>query len=163
MTRRALLACLTAFCLAATGGVALADDPKPGAAPKAAEVLVVLGKREGKFEDPKLSTLTALKQPPFDSFTDKRLLMTTALSLKGEAESEMTLPNGRKLRLSLHGKTKEGRYRVQVSIKRSEKKDYLPVMTVAAAPGDPFFIAGQKYKGGTLIIGVRIRKDPPHK
>jgi hypothetical protein len=33
-------------------------------------------------------------------------------------------------------------------------------MTVVASPGDPFFVAGQSYKGGTLAIGVRIGEEP---
>ena len=53
-------------------------------------------------------------------------------------------------------KLKDGRFRLSLSINRPGQRDYLPVMTVVAAPGDPFFVAGQKHDGGTLIIGVRV-------
>ncbi len=56
-----------------------------------------------------------------------------------------------------------GRYRVRVSINRPEQNDYLPLLSVVASPGDPFFVAGQRHQGGTLVIGVRVgtRPDAP--
>jgi hypothetical protein len=32
----------------------------------------------------------------------------------------------------------------------------LPLLQVIASPGEPFFVAGQKHEGGTLVIGVRV-------
>jgi hypothetical protein len=49
---------------------------------------------------------------------------------------------------------------VQVSINRANEKDYLPVLYVIASPGEPFFVAGQKFEGGTLVIGVRVGERP---
>ncbi len=120
------------------------------------EVLVILGKTEGQGIDPQLASLEALTKAPFDSFPQKKLLSRSALSLTVGQRAEVALPNGRKLQLSLLGRTTEGRFRVSVSINRPGKQDYLPLMTVAATPGDPFFVAGQKHEGGTLIIGVRV-------
>jgi hypothetical protein len=119
------------------------------------EVLVVLGSSEGSGSDPQLDKLEALKKPPFDSFPKKTLLKRVELALALAGESEIELPNGRKLRLSWVERTKEGRLRLKLSINKPGQRDYLPLMTVVAAPGDPFFVAGQKYEGGTLIIGVR--------
>lgn len=122
------------------------------------EVMIILGSAEGSGVAPELEKLEALRKSPFDAFPQKKLLNKVAVTLTKGSDSEVELPNGRKLRLSLLEKTAEGRYRVSVSINRPGKQDYLPVMTVAAAPGDPFFVAGQKFEGGTLILGVRVGK-----
>jgi len=107
-----------------------------------------------------LADLPALTKPPFDSFVHKKLLSRAQVVLQGEQPAAIDLPNGRKLQLKLVGRSTDGRFRVQVSINRPGKKDYLPVMTVVAASGDPFFVAGQKYQDGTLIIGVRVGSAP---
>ena len=60
------------------------------------------------------------------------------------------------LRLKLLQTTPDGRYRIKVSINRPNESDYLPLLQVEAAPGDPFFVAGQAFDGGTLIVGVRL-------
>ena len=36
------------------------------------------------------------------------------------------------------------------------ESDYPPVLTAVASPGAPFFVAGQSYEGGTLVIGVPV-------
>jgi hypothetical protein len=123
------------------------------------EVLVVLGSMDGSGTDPQLSKIEALRKAPFDSFTRKTLLKRVEVKLEPGKEVEVELPNGRKLRLAFVEKLKDGRLRVSLSINRPGQRDYLPVMTVAAAPGDPFFVAGQKHEGGTLIIGVRVGKQ----
>jgi hypothetical protein len=150
MRRIAMLACLLAPLFASLP--ARADGAVPG------EVLVVLGSTEGAGVDPALSKLEALSKAPFDSFTKKTLLKRVAVNLETGKDAEVELPNGRKLKLSLLEKTAEGRLRVSLSINRPGKSDYLPLMTVVAAPGDPFFVAGQKHEGGTLIIGVIVGK-----
>jgi hypothetical protein len=146
ITRRDFVAGVMTMALAS---VASAGDAVP------AEVLVILGSAEGAGVDPSLDKLEALRKPPFDSFPKKSLLKRAELTLALGGESEIELPNGRKLRLSWVERTKEGRLRLKLSINKPGQRDYLPLMTVAAAPGDPFFVAGQKYEGGTLIIGVR--------
>ena len=121
-----------------------------------AEVLIVLGSADGTGSDPQLEKIAALRKPPFDSFSKKTLLQRNELMLEPGTPGELDLPNGRKLRLSLIEKLKDGRLRLSVSINRPGQRDYLPLLTVASAPGDPFFVAGQKHAGGTLIIGVRV-------
>ena len=128
------------------------------AAPVPATVMIVLGSTQGTGSDPSLAKLEALNKPPFDTFTKKSLLKRVDVALTLGKEAEVELPNGRKLRLSWVGKAPDGRFRVSVSINRPGKQDYLPVMTVLTAAGDPFFVAGQKHEGGTLIIGVRVGK-----
>ena len=136
----------------------LAVHAQTPAAP--AEVLIVLGSSEGSGSDPQLDKLAALRKPPFDSFPKKTLLQRSDVMLEPGSPSEIDLPNGRKLRLALLEKLKDGRLRVSLSINRPGQRDYLPLLSVATAPGDPFFVAGQKHEGGTLIIGVRVGSRP---
>jgi hypothetical protein len=133
-------------------------DAPPGVAAIPATVMIVLGSSQGNGSDPQLAKLEALRKPPFDGFSKKTLLKRVDLTLTPGKEVEVELPNGRKLRILLLERAGDGRYRVSVSINRPGKQDYLPVMTVAAAAGDPFFVAGQKHEGGTLIIGVSVGK-----
>ena len=154
MTR--VLSLVLAFSFVLGGLLAHAGAQAPAAIP--GEVLVVLGSSEGEGVDPALAKLEALKKPPFDAFSKKTLLKRVAVSLEPGKDTDVELPNGRKLKLTVLEKTAEGRFRVSLSINRPGKQDYLPLMTVLAAPGDPFFVAGQKYEGGTLIIGVSIGK-----
>jgi hypothetical protein len=153
-----LISLWLAFALAfLVGARARAEGPtSPSPGPVPATVMVVLGSTQGTGSDQALAKLEALRKPPFDTFSKKTLLKRVDLALTLGKEVEVELPNGRKLRLSLLERAGDGRYRVSVSINRPGKQDYLPVMTVAAAPGDPFFVAGQKHEGGTLIIGVSV-------
>ena len=163
--RRWLAALYLAWGLAAAGpsldpsagwlSAAQAETPAT-AAP--ASVLIILGSSQGAGSDAALAKLEALRKPPFDSFPKKVLLKRVDVQLSQGKEAEVELPNGRKLRLSLLERAPDGRFRVSVSINRPGKQDYLPLMTVVAAAGDPFFVAGQRHEGGTLIIGVSIGK-----
>ena len=154
MNRLLPLALALLFGLASFQARAAAQAPSaiPG------EVLIVLGYTEGSGIAPELAKLEALSKPPFDGFPKKTLLKRVAVSLEPGKDTDVELPNGRKLKLTVLEKTAEGRFRVSLSINRPGKQDYLPLMTVLAAPGDPFFVAGQKHEGGTLIIGVSIGK-----
>jgi hypothetical protein len=58
--------------------------------------------------------------------------------------------------LTLLDRLPDGRAQVQVSINRPYEKDYLPLLQVKASLGEHFFVAGQKFEGGTLVIGVRV-------
>lgn len=136
---------------------ALADDAvkaTPG------EVLIILGKEEAGEVDAELKDIPALKRPPFSAFKSLKLLGRPKISLGPKQPVEVDLPNGRRVQIILEGTLPDGRYRVRVAINRPDKKDYLPFLQMAAAPGDPFFVGGQSHEGGTLIIGVRVGEKP---
>ncbi len=126
-----------------------------------AQVTIILGYTEGAGVAPELAKIEALKKAPFDGFPRKALLKKVDLDIDVGSFKEVELPNGRKLKLSVLERTSGGAFRVSVSINKPGQQDYLPVMTVAAAPGDPFFVAGQKHEGGTLIIGVTVGSSSP--
>ncbi len=123
-----------------------------------AQVLVVLAKEEAGSIDPELKKLTALQRPPFNSFRSMQVLSKPKLKLVPGKDAVVSLPNGRRLKVALLQVMPDGRYKMKVSINRPDKLDYLPLLQVVASPGDPFFVAGQTYKGGTLVVGVTV--DP---
>jgi hypothetical protein len=130
--------------------------------PLGAEVLVVLASEKEGPIDPSLSQLRALKHPPFAQFKSMKLLSRSPVKLVAQQAVEIDLPNGRKIHLTLLERQPDGRAKVLVSINRPHEKDYLPVLQVIASAGEPFFVAGQKYEGGTLVIGVRVGEHAKH-
>ncbi len=129
-------------------------------APVRSEVVVVLAREAAGTIDPSLRALPALRRPPFNTFRSMKVLERKPLRLVQGRPAQVKLPNGRTLRVELQGKLPDGRYRVKVSINRPGRRDYLPLLTVVAAPGDPFFVAGQRFQGGTLVVGVRVGQAP---
>ncbi|UJR82054.1 hypothetical protein [Sandaracinus amylolyticus] len=124
------------------------------------EVFVVLASETEGTIDPALSEIPALRRPPFNAFHTMEVLSRTTSHLSAEQPIEVQLPNGRQLRVELERPTEDGRYRVRVSINTPGQSDYLPLLQIVASPGDPFFVAGQNWQGGTLVIGVRIGQRP---
>jgi hypothetical protein len=132
--------------------------PVPGAQADSAvkgEVLVILAKEEPGEIDARLKEMPALQKPPFSSYKSMKVLSQNAVELSDERAATVALPNGRTLQLTLLERMPDGRHKVQVSINAPGKQDYLPLLTVLAS-GEPFFVAGQSYQGGTLVIGVRV-------
>ncbi|MDQ3033282.1 MAG: hypothetical protein M3Y87_12760 [Myxococcota bacterium] len=124
------------------------------------EVFVVLAAEAEGAIDPSLADIPALRQPPFNAFHSMSVLSRTTAELSSQRPIEVALPNGRQLRIELERQMPDGRYRVRVSINTPGQADYLPLLQIVASPGDPFFVAGQNWQGGTLVIGVRIGQRP---
>jgi hypothetical protein len=136
-----------------------------GAMPAAAqqipsEVLVVLAKEDPGRIDPALANVPALRRPPFNSFRSMEVLSRPTVTIRVGQPTTLNLPNGRRLQLVVQQVLPDGRYRVRVSINRPNQNDYLPLLQVVASPGDPFFVAGQSHRGGTLVIGIRVGERP---
>jgi hypothetical protein len=132
--------------------------------PVRAEILVVLAREEAGRIDPELVNLPALRQAPFHTYRSMEILSRVERQLSVDAPLDYDLVNGRRLRIELERVTIDGRYRVRVSINRVGETDYLPLLQVLASRGEPFFVAGQNWQGGTLVIGVRIGQrsaEPP--
>lgn len=134
---------------------ARADDPPGGSV--SSEVLVILASEKPGAIDASLSRLRALKHDPFAVFKSMKILSRSQVRLVEDDWAAVALPNGRTIHLNLVERMADGRTKVQISIKRdNNKKGYLPWLQVIASPGEPFFVAGQKFDGGTLVIGVRV-------
>jgi hypothetical protein len=142
----------------AQGSSLVRSDRAPSTSSVPAEVLVVLAKEEPGEIDPQLKKLTALRRPPFNSFRSMKILSQPKLKLTPGKDALVSLPNGRRVKLTLLRVMPDGRYKVRAAINRPDKADYLPLLQVVASAGDPFFVAGQTYQGGTLVVGVIV--DP---
>jgi hypothetical protein len=143
---------------AAQGSSLVRSDRTQSISKVPAEVLVVLAKEEPGNVDPELKKLTALRRPPFNSFRSMKILSRPKLTLTPGKDALVSLPNGRRMKLTLLRVMPDGRYKVKAAINRPDKADYLPLLQVVASAGDPFFVAGQTYQGGTLVVGVTV--DP---
>jgi hypothetical protein len=121
-----------------------------------AQVMVIVAREIAGAIDPRLGTLTALRRPPFSSFGSMDIFAEHSVTLPLGTPVTIDLPNGRVMQLVLEEITPDGRNHVRVSINRRSQSDYLPVLEVAAPAGEPFFVAGQSFMGGTLVIGVNL-------
>ena len=126
-----------------------------------AQVTVILGREIAGVIDLRLEHLAALRQPPFNAFHSMDVYSVHDVTLTRGVPTTIDLPNGRVLQIILEEVTPDGRSHLRVSINRRSQSDYLPVLEVAAPPGDPFFVAGQNFQGGTLIIGVQVSRERP--
>lgn len=152
--------------LAAGSGGALADEPaKPAEvapAEVAVEIVILHATNDGSGIDPKIGKMPALAQPPFSSYNSYKLLDRVKLPLAKGKSSTTKLPTGRDLMVTLKAitePTKKGeprKYVVTASIQKPDGNTFLPLLEVNAKPGEPFFVAGQTYKGGTVVIGIKV-------
>ena len=144
-----LRACLVSLALCAVA-VPLAHAAD---APVQVEVLVILAKEEAGQIDAKLKQVRALQKPPLNGFKSMKVLSTSVIDISEDKDASVDLPSGGKLHVKLLQRVADGRHKVQVTITRPGKQD--TVLTVVAS-GEPFFVAGQHFEGGTLVIGVRV-------
>ncbi len=126
------------------------------------EVLVVLASEQGGVIDANLAQEPALRQPPFNAYRSMRLLERRPITLPVGRPALVALPNGRRVQVTFVQRLPNGRLQVRVSINRPDQNDYLQGVTVETSSGVPFFIAGQAFQGGTLVIGVRVGVRATH-
>jgi hypothetical protein len=152
--------------LAGASGGALADEAgKPAdvtPAEVSVEIVILHATNDGSGIDPKIGKMPALAQPPFSSYNSYKLLDRIKLPLKKGKSSTTKLPTGRDLMVALKDvvepkkKDEPRRYLVTASIQKPDGNTFLPLLEVNAKPGEPFFVAGQSYKGGTVVIGIKV-------
>lgn len=161
--RAALIATLVAA-LMGLGASSTASAQRRGSAGATTEVegevLIVLATEAEGPVDERLRSVRALRRPPFSAYHSMSLLGSPQIRLRVGQPHELELPNGRRMRIVLREVTERGRFRLQISVNRPGERDYLPEVTVVSSPGDPFFIAGQSYRDGTLVIGIRLGERP---
>jgi hypothetical protein len=145
-------------------------DPKaaPSAAPPApsaeaaasfaAEVLVLHATNGDKGIDPRIGDMKELGRPPFSSYKSYELLQKVRLPLKKDDPKTFELPNARVLQTKLIETLPEGAVRISASINQPGGKTFLPLLEVKAKVGQPFIVAGQSYKGGILVLVIRVLK-----
>ncbi len=126
------------------------------------EIIVLHATNDHTGIDPKIGKMPELAKPPFSSYDSYKLLDRVELDLpKGQAQTRK-LPDDGQLAVTLKEilePAKKGdatRFSVAASIQKPGGRSFLPAMEVSAKKGDIFFIAGQTYKGGILVIGIRV-------
>jgi hypothetical protein len=161
------------FALALTVHGAAAGDASPQApavgpaqAPVPAsvnmEVIVLHGTNDGTGIDPKIGKIAELSKPPFSSYNSYKLLDRPKVAVQKGKETKIKLPNDREMAIALKDiiqpKKKDDvtRYVVSTSIQKPGGNTFLPLLEVNAKAGEWFFVAGQTYKGGILVIGVKV-------
>lgn len=106
--------------------------------------------------DPSIGNMPQLTKPPFSAYNTYKLLGKASLPLdKGKPQTH-TLPNSRILQVTLQEVTADNRYKVAAAINQPNGKDFLRLLEVTAAPNETFFVAGQSYQNGILVIGMRM-------
>lgn len=145
-----------------------ADDPpkpappaktqKPVAAPYSAEVSVLHATNSDKGIDPRIGDMPELKKPPFSSYKSYELLQKVKLPLNKDEPKTLELPNKRVLQTKLIEVLPEDVVRISASINQPGGKTFLPLLEVKAKVGQAFIVAGQSYKGGILVLVVRVLK-----
>jgi hypothetical protein len=112
--------------------------------------------------DPGIGRMRQLSQPPFSAYNSYRLIARNAITLTPDKPDTTRLPNGRVLKTSLVEALPNQRYRVSASINRPKTdggaSEFLPLVEVTAKSGELFFVAGQSYEGGILVIGIKVGK-----
>jgi hypothetical protein len=134
-----------------------AKDPAPPAQRAySAEVLVLHATNAKKGIDPRIGDMPELKKIPFSSYDSYELLQKVKLPLKKDEPKTFDLPNGRVLQTKLLEVLADGSVRLSASINQPGGKTFLPLLEVKAKVGQAFIVAGQSYKGGILVLVVRV-------
>lgn len=141
------------------------DDKKkaPAVAEVKAEIIVLHATNDGKGIDPAIGKIPELGEPPFSSYNTYKLLKRhEGIKLvKGEAK-DLGLPDKSTLSLTFKDTAKGKkdsdplRYLLNAAIKRADGSDFLAGLGTSMLKGKFFFIAGQKYEKGILVIGIKI-------
>jgi hypothetical protein len=164
-SRRALRAVVLAALPFAVAAPAFAEPPKtppapaaPAAAEFSTELLVLHATNGDKGIDARIGDMPELKKPPFSSFKSYELLQKVKLPLKKDDPKTFDLPNGRVLQTKLVDVLPEDTVRLSASINQPGGKTFLPLLEVKAKLGQQFIVAGQSYKGGILVLVIRVLK-----
>lgn len=166
-----LVALIAAVTLAAPAAADVGSTPSPAASgsgqeePKdapaavyAAEVMVLHATNSHKGIDERIGKMPELQRPPFSSYDSYELLSKQRLPLVKDDPKTMDLPNGRVLKTALREVLPKDVVRISASINQPKGRQFLPLLEVKAKVGQAFIVAGQSYKGGILVLVIRVVK-----
>ena len=125
-----------------------------------AEVMVLLGTDlpGGGAIDPAIGNMPQLRKPPLSAYNSYRLLDKRTLALPLGRNETYTMLNGRVLHVTAVEPTSEHGYRVKAAITQPGGNAYLKQLELTAKVNEPFFVAGQQFHGGTLILAITLRR-----
>lgn len=101
-----------------------------------------------------------LGKPPFSAYKTYKLRERKLLGLEKGKSSDVVMPNGRKLQVTLTEVTTEKgekRYKMSASISQPDGKAYLPLLEVTASEGKSFFVAGQSFEKGSIVLAMTVK------
>lgn len=106
--------------------------------------------------DPSIGNMPQLRRPPFSAFNTYKLLARQSLVLTKGVPTEYTLVNGRVLQITLTNVLPGPRYEIAAAINQPGGGAYINLLRVTTPPNDTFFVAGQQYHGGVIVIGFTL-------
>lgn len=106
--------------------------------------------------DPGIGNMPQLKRPPFSAYNTYKLLAKQSLTLIKGQPANYTLVNGRVLQVTLTNVLPGPRYEIGAAINQPGGGAYMNLLRVTSPPNDTFFVAGQQYQGGVIIIGFTL-------
>jgi hypothetical protein len=116
-------------------------------------------KRKKKGIDPRIGKMPELEKPPFSAYDTYDLISNHKVQLKVEGNN-LTLPNGRVLQTKLVEVLADKEHiKLSASINQPGGRTFLPLLEVKAKTGQTFIVAGQKHKGGILVLRIKVLKD----
>lgn len=166
-----ITAALVALALVAAASPVVAS-PK-GAVSVDAELVTMHATRERAIDprrgkprttaDPMVGKFPELARPPYDGFVRFAVLRRGIAILAPGMAWKTTLPSGRDLLIRikdpLGGKKKrkaDERLGVVASVGTTGTSDFATVLETDVAPGETFFIPADEYRGGLLVVQVRV-------
>jgi hypothetical protein len=108
--------------------------------------------------DPAIGNLPQLRKPPLSAYNTYRLLDKRLLPLQMGHSATYTMANGRVLQLTFVEPTADHGFHVKAAINQPGGKAYLKQLELTAKPNEPFFVAGQQYKDGVLVLAITLRR-----
>ncbi len=121
------------------------------------EIMVMHATQEAAGSiDPRIGSMPQLTKPPFSAYNAYKLLDKKIVPVERGKTASYALPNGRTLQVSVEPQPNK-LYKVSASISRPEGGAFLKLLEVTAAPNEPFFVAGQTYGKGSLVVAITIR------
>jgi len=100
------------------------------------------------------------REQPFLRFNTFKLLDRRELPIQVGKPVIDTLVNGRTLQVTLLDiidRAGDKRFHLRAAIDEPGKQSLLKLLEVTAGANDPFFVAGQSFRGGTLFIEIVVR------
>jgi hypothetical protein len=100
------------------------------------------------------------REQPFLRFNTFKLLDRRELPIQVGKPVVDTLVNGRTLEVTLLDVADRGgdkRFHLRAGIDEPGKQALLKLLEVTAGANDPFFVAGQAFRGGTLFLEIVVR------
>ena len=105
---------------------------------------------------PSIANMPQLKRPPFSAYNTYTQLARQSLTLVKGTPANYTLINGRIVQITLTNVLPGPRYEISAAINQPGGGPYINLLRVTSPPNDTFFVAGQQYQGGVLVIGFTL-------